>query len=217
MTDARNFLINTEYSMDKVVYIKTGSMSVPNGTNDTVVIEAHNLPFTPLPYLVWSNTSDFSVSFTSSDDVVYPSATYQRYDIKSDSTNISIDRFNSSGSTKTVYYRIFGLAPSTASIDSVVPATSSVGDNFIINTDYNYLKLGFSGTTTTSFTHSLGYYPVTLAWTEISGVIRPANNATASNISAVNSGVYVTTTQLVYDDGGSPGATIHYRIYMDEL
>ena len=216
MTDARNFLINTDYPMDKIVYMTSGSMTVPDGTSDTIPLVAHYLPFTPLPYIIWSNTSDFTVSFTRTDDVTYPSGTYQLYSVSSNANNINIIRFNSTGSSKTIYYRIFCYAPYNANIDSSVPVISSLADNFVMNTDYNYLKLLYEGiiTSSTPFTHNLGYIPTVLAWKNHLGTITPVSQATSSTLGGA--GVYITTSQLIYDTYVGDEDEIYYRIYLDD-
>jgi hypothetical protein len=224
MTDPRNFLLNTDYPLDKIVYMTSGSISVPNGTSDITpgVTIPHNLPFIPLAIMLWSNTSDFEVC-NESMDLAYATSYFpgpaagQIYDISADATNLSILRLNSSGSAKTVYYRIFCFAPSNADIDSVVTATQSVGSNFIINTDYNYMKLVANGIltpTSTTYTHNLGYVPRVQIWAEFTdGTIeRQIEFQDVQGSTAATGGVKVTTTTL---EALNYTPKIHYRIYAD--
>ena len=54
--DPRNFLLNTDYEMDKIVYFKEGSLNA--GQYD--VDMPHGLNFTPLVFGVCAFNSDFS-------------------------------------------------------------------------------------------------------------------------------------------------------------
>ena len=48
-----------------------------------------------------------------------------------------------------------------------VAHTSTLANNFLLNTDYNYRKLKASGTFTAggqTYTHNLGYIPQVMAW-----------------------------------------------------
>jgi hypothetical protein len=110
---------------------------VANTTNDGSpgIITAHSLPFTPLLILQWSNTSDFTVT-NELQDAEYVGNTFttgagQSYLISSDATNANITRYNFSGSSQTLYYRMFGFMPSDANADSEVPSTSNLGSPFI--------------------------------------------------------------------------------------
>lgn len=222
MTNPRNFLLNTDYPLDKVVYITTGSIVVPNGTNSTLTLVAHSLPFTPLPMLQWSNTADFTIT-NEFRDSQYNSNSFttgvgQYYNVTANGTNIYIDRYNFSGSSQTVYYRISCFAPSNASVDSLVPFTSTSGSEFILNTDNNYMKLGFSGILTTvanTFTHNIGYAPRAFIWGNSGGFLTRLVSAQELGGGAGTAGVHITPTQLVWLSP-STYTEIHYRIYYDE-
>lgn len=219
MTDARNFLLNTDYPMDKIIYMTSGSVIVDNNTNDTIELIKHGLPFTPLAYLVWSNTDDFNISFLNTDDVSYPSTTYQLYSVYSTSESIFMNRFNTTGSTKTVYYRIFCYAPSTADVDSAIEPTATASRNFIINTDYNYFKLAYSGVLdgVASFNHNLGYVPQALVWQEATnGNIYSVSQASTGTANIQRNGIYITNTTIGYIYPSSSSLKHHYRIYIDE-
>lgn len=228
MTDPRNFLLNTDYPLDKIVLVKTGSISVPNGTWEISGVSiSHGLPFTPLTVMLWSNTSNFDICNEGGDaaymNTSFSSSAGQKYTALSKSSTIEITRLNYSGSTKTVYYRIFCFAPSNASIDSIVSATDSVGNNFIINTDYNYMKLHASGILTAggtvSYTHGLGYTPRVQLWTENDGTIERDVQAQIAESDpngtlSISTGVHVTTTALTWMNPVTY-QKIHYRIYAD--
>ena len=226
MADPRNFLLNTDYPMDQIVYLKEGSF-VQGDTGSFTINIPHNLPFTPLPEMVWSHTADFAICQTGPDETYmdnqWTTMVGEYYQVLANDTNIIIQGNNNSGTTKTIYYRIWAFAPSTASLDSIVSSTIDTGDNFILNTDYNYMKLAYNGYlpisgTQSVFTHNLGYIPRVKVWA-ISGITDPlvyiqsiSTDPTGSSGSSV--GLYVTTTQIIMmNNGGYNG--IEYRIYYD--
>lgn len=158
--DPRNFLLNTDYEMDKIVLFKEG--------NFTQTLEIpHGLGFIPLPFGVWSTDSDFSSTNTISglDAGLEPSYTPEL------SVSLTANRdklvLKSAGNTNNtpIYYRIYALEPSGSQAD--VPATSGEATKFVLNTDYNYTKLLATGEFTGSgqtYNHNLGYIPQVLAW-----------------------------------------------------
>lgn len=224
--DPRNFLLNTDYPLDKVVYITSGSATVANATVDldlsTAIRIAHGLPFRPLPILLWSNTSDFAITNEQRDaDYLadaFGAGAGQYYLVHADATNIYIKRYNQSGGSKTLYYRIFCFLPSDADEDSVAPSTQVSGSDFVLNTDYNYMKLFHDGILTTTgntYTHNLGYVPRVQVWEETADTT-VSRLVLAQDISGGvgNTGVYITDTQLVWVNPGTYSG-IHYRIYCD--
>lgn len=230
MTDQRRFLYNSDYQTDMLIYVKDGSFTLLDGqdiggigTEDVDGRIAHNLPFTPLVEMVWSNTADFAIcDQTNWDedyfDTFWTTTTGQYYLCYSDDTNVVISGVNSSGSTKTLYYRIWGFAPSTADSTSVVPATANDADNYVLNTDYNYMKLAFSGSITpasgsVTFTHNLGYVPRVKIWAIASGLTYQVVDTTIS-FDSVDYGVYITDTQLIFKDM-TIYDSLEYRIYYD--
>lgn len=152
VTKARSFLLTTDFPLDKVVYLKSGSFTMSAATSG-VFSFPHNLSFAPLCSGSWSLTPDFSVQYE------YGSGTFPSENISissfnqilslsdnffgntggANTTNVYIAWQNSSASATTVYYRIFAFGP--PDIDYVAAPTASSGDNFVLNTDYNYTKL----------------------------------------------------------------------------
>lgn len=227
MADPRNFLLNTDYPMDQIVFLKEGSMV--RGDGIFTINIPHGLPFTPLPEMVWSHTADFAICQTGPDesyfDNQWTTMVGEYYNVLADDTNIIIQGNNNSGSTKTIYYRIWAFAPSTASLDSVVPSTTNSGDNFILNTDYNYMKLAYSGYLSSagggvkSFSHNLGYVPRVKTWNIASELAYQNNFNQIISIDPDGSvgysiGTHITSTQLVMMNN-SVNDGIEYRIYYD--
>ncbi len=230
----KNFLLNSDYPLDKVVWNKQDLIVVPADTDDSFtpgITIPHGLPFTPLPVLTWSNSSDFSTSYNDWEETYADSAVNgampaigQQYTISADATNIYITRYNWGVGLKGLYYRIYCLMPSNASADSLVPYTQTQGANFVLNTDMNYMKLVNAGifiyNGVASYNHNLGFVPRVFFWMEANGLI----------------GYFITTQVISSDPTGSGGLTtglrvsssslewvnpsgyekLHYRIYGDE-
>lgn len=218
--DARNFLISGDFPLDKIVYLGEYSVTLTSFQIDFKEIP-HNLTFTPLMMAQWSTFSDFRVAYGIN---AGPSVGIGRdFDttIEADGTNIIISTQNRTTSTATVYYRMFAFMPSN--VNEVAPFTSVEGDDYIINSDRNYMKLMYSDTATLGTTqsivieHGLGYHPRVMVWhTAFSGAVRPHFvNYPDSNIELL---VRVTTATVTITNKNQFGGSmdVHYRIYADE-
>lgn len=212
-----DFLLNSDYPLDKVILINPTSGTSGDSIDITV---PHGLPFTPLPWFQWSFTPDFSVAYEDNTGN-FPSGNLNYFfnlqlSIEANATNIII-RGNGVLLSSTVYLRIFAFQPSTSNVE--LPGTESLADNFVINSDYNYMKLfdtgvtgSIAGAATTTVTHGLGYKPQILAWSEDSlGTIYPMSLSWA----LVNVNVEVTSTQMIIRNDSFTTQKIHYRIYLD--
>jgi hypothetical protein len=210
MTDPRNFLLNTDYPLDKVVYMTSGSFSAAGGGGlGTVHQFNHGLSYTPLIVGTWSTNSDFSTSreggyfaFEGTD----PNTIYTQF--FANSTKITVSTFNPPAPAVTIYYRIYAFMPSNVNVDSSF--TTASADTFALNTDYNYTKLFSSGiataAATTTITHDLGFRPQVMAW------IKDSSVAYGTSMVVDMGYVKATTTTVVIT---SPSKDIHYRIYAD--
>lgn len=210
MTDARNFLLNTDYPMDKVIYMKSGSF------NFGEINIPHGLGFMPLPLVQFSFDSDFNTCYEVTDRPweLYPSTFPYIFAVSSNSTNIKIEAYGFGGPYSTVYYRVLCFAPSN--VYSNVTTTPVANDEFIINTDYNYTKLYMSGITNqnTTINHNLGYVPQVIVWQETDPGITP----TQYYGFPLNEAPQITTTQLILPaiNAASTIKRFHYRIYIDD-
>lgn len=212
--DPRDFLLNTDYEMDKIVLFKEGSFTQ---TKDI----PHDLGFIPLPFGVWSTDSDFNSTNTisgidaSGDDPGYTPLLSVSLTAKSDKLVLK-----SGGNTNnaTIYYRIYAFEPSSSA--QAVPATSSNANTFILNTDYNYAKLLAKGEFTSSgqeYQHNLGYLPQVLAWMQYT-------SGGEENIEFLSFGSEFTNIKLTVTNSKIKAGTlssvfvnkIHWRIYYDE-
>lgn len=218
MAKPTDFLLNTDYEMDKIVYFKSGSC-LPGGTPTSYqeqYIDEFDLGFVPLISTVFSFSEDFS------DTRMDYMLTYN------DSCVISVDarmdgialRYANTDLNQRLYYRIYGFEPSNSTAS--VGKTQKDAKQFMLNTDYNYCKLYQKGIVTedTTITHNLGYTPFVLAWQE-----SPWTNPSPSVISPlwgsglVDIGIPEISTNdtTVKISGVSPNDKIHYRIYYEEI
>lgn len=225
LANARKFLANSDYPFDKVVYLKTGSYTVPNNTMGETVTIPHGLPFTPLIGGNWSLMSSFTVAYEYSSGPFPSSALGYLFDtitnVYADATNIYVSADNLNASAKTIYYRIFGFQPSTDESD--VPGIASQGDSFLFNSGYNYTKLYLSGYVDTPATsgssvnvavlHDLGYIPQISAWVSNSTYVAPVGSShtfASTTLASANSS-YLNFTVKPF----TSAQRAYYRIYLD--
>ena len=222
--DPRNFLMNTDYPIDKIIYLTSGSVTVNFSREVTI---AHNLGFAPLIFGIWSLNSDFSTSQEfdmMSSDLYSPNYKYVSR-IEADATNIYASFQNSEFTNVTFYYKIFAFEPTDVA-ETIKPTSSdTLTTNMLLDTDLNYLKLHDSGIKVVSsapstVTHNLGYLPTVMLWQEGGGAhansIYPINQPTIY-VHPNYSAYYpltpsVTTTTINFPRTG----TYHYRIYKDD-
>ena len=227
MTDPNNFLVNSDYPQDKVIFLASGSTSI-GAFFSTVLITPipHGLGSTPLPLIAWSTTSDFSKVYEMGSSMTTDNALTNRLgmelDFNADATNINLRFTNFKSVGYTLYYRIFCLERSDSTVD--MPSTADQADNFILNTDLNYTKLFQAGiinlSVTNSYIHDLGYIPQVQMWGEYaSGVIEPLVISNISNPTSLggtsSDGAQVTTTNISHPKTTTSYTKVHYRIYTD--
>lgn len=221
--NASKFRMSSDYPMDKIVYLYEGSQSIGAGSAVNI---AHGLGFIPLPMLQWSYNSDFSTAYEigtgpfPSGNNGYPFSL--EVHVKANGTNIVITGVGITSPT-TVYLRIFAFAPSDYT--GTVASTKSLGDTFVINSDYNYMKLVAEGKETvsagssTTITHNLGFIPHVLTWYNDGTYTYPieVSDPATSSLPYVNTPyAEVNTTQLILYSDSSISNTIHYRYYYNE-
>ena len=212
----RDFLLNTDYEMDKIVFFKQGSFT-------TSVEITHNLGYAPLAFGVWSTNSNFSSVNTlgSVSEIPAPPGVYQTPLNIECSSNDTIIRLKARGeyNGETIYYRVYAFEPSD--ITANAPSTSQDSNTFIFNTDYNYRKLFHAGEFTLNnleYTHNLGYIPQVMGWAKYSfgGQWTETLNF-ASNASLDGLAIKVTSTKLKAQGlRDTVTEKMYWRIYYDE-
>jgi len=219
ITAAPSFLLDTDYPLDKAIFLGSGSFTMGASTTGSEFVN-HGLPFIPLIAGYWSLTSDFSLNYEFGNGV-FPSGNpgylFQReigY-VQATITQVKMDWVNISTAT-TAYYRLYAFEPSNLTTD--IASVSATSDGFVLNTDYNYLKLlsadtASPGTATTyTVTHGLGYKPQVLAWFEYAAV--PGFVAPVTTESTV--ALEVNDTAIVFQNPFADNVSaVHWRIYLD--
>lgn len=170
--DPNDFLLNTDYEMDKIILVKTGSF-----VERTTI--PHNLNFTPLIFGVWSTDENFSsaniigpvITAIGPPGLYTPPLGVMGRAFQNEVLLYSTGKDNS---TTPIYYRVYAFEPPGENQNT--PQTSKLAHSFMLNTDYNYRKLKKTGEFTQpgqSYKHDLGYLPQVMAWVkylEIPGV-----------------------------------------------
>ena len=235
--DPRNFILNTDYEMDKIIYF-TEQKVTPGQYGDFTI--PHNLGIAPLITGVWSMTSDFAVPHHFALPMTYYSSVDDEYkylvdavSCYADSNKILLELWSGSitipPTTFPYYVRLIGFEPSNSTAD--LPSTSGNATQFILNTDYNYLKLHSagvipfptSGSETITITHNLGYCPQALFWRELTvdgaSEIRPLTEYATSTTYAPKDGIEAYNDRFVINKPQEQYGTdwkLHYRIYYDK-
>lgn len=216
VTSAQFFLVDTDYPLDKIIYMTTGQVTV-GATSTADVPIPHGLTFTPLMDGTYSTSADFNISFDIGSGEPYAgSFGFFAYNTSIDATssNVNFHVVNFTSSSVTIYYRLFGLMPSGVSED--IASTANSADKFVLNTSSNYTKL-FANTrltTTGTITHGLGYRPQVSVWQEIIGtgiykiIYADINNPSTPILTKV-------TTADVQVTINSASYAAHVRVYLD--
>ena len=223
MANPRNFIINTDYPVDHVVYIK--DLVVP--FSSTGIEIEHGLGFAPLLMGLFS-TDDWNTSMP----IDTPASSGDNIgNLQTETTQRVIRLINYGRLNRPVKARLFGLMPSNVNIDVIPPKIRY--SNFNFNTDFNYSKLVKAGVFNANWNsgenivyhHGLGYIPEVEAWQEDnSGVVKKFFNIydpNGVNFSSMGSRIVYAkiTTQdfIIRTDGSNQDITkIHYRIYGDQ-
>lgn len=216
-----DFLLNTDFPLNKVVYLNSGSFPVADGASVEINVP-HGLTYRPLLIGTWSLTSDFSISYEQGTsgftDLSIPQLT-----IQSTPTTIRFIPLNFTGSTVTFYWRVFGFMPSDVSTDSNY--TASVADTFTLSSDYNYTKLWQEGFLVWSnsnqvINHNFGYRPQIEVWYEepLDGTILTKwSQGLDSSFTGLDT-IFITDTQIIFNfknTSGVNGRKYYYHVYAD--
>ena len=243
--DPRDFLLNTDYEMDKIIYVHNFEHTVSAITTITI---PHGLATAPLPFGIWATNSDFtnSHSIGEYDD---PWNQDLRCEAWSDMTNVYLKLTpkleNNAYVSTTFYGTIFGFEPGSnwpnyphttgtpyeyiKTHGQKIPATSKYAQNFILNTGYNYLKLQASGNLGSwnstlhrqTYMHNFGYVPQVLVWYTLGaweGNIEfqaDGGSFYYESSEAERSGVFVDDKQFYYQTSVGLFA-LEARVYADE-
>lgn len=229
-TTSNNFLVTTDYPLDKVVAGGTAHFTVPATTNG-VGTTPHGLPFTPLMTGSYSMTADYAVLYGINSAPPSGSPALRLYDfvcnINANATDIIFSGENYTSGPLTFYVRYYGMESSVDNGNTL--GTLSAVDPLQLSTDYNYTKLYKSGyvdypssgsftSKTDTIPHGLGRVPQALSWGEENGQAYPivihdggVFQSLPVAVSVDENNLYVT----VAITAGSPALRVHYRVYLD--
>lgn len=168
--DARHFLVTSDHPTPAIVWKYEGSIANIPGIDMKSTTVTHNLGFTPLIMGLWSDNSGFNPAYDISNaygNPDYSNGFLQLNECGTDTTTVHISGYNSSTSTKTLYFKLFAYAP--PDYNGSVP---SVGDvtHFVLNSDNNTPKIIKEGyvdlqsNQSTTIAHNLGYTPQAKVW-----------------------------------------------------
>lgn len=220
LANSRSFRLSSDYPLDKIVWMYTGSVTLAANGNKDVVLP-HSLPFTPLPTGTWTTASDWSVSYEINSGPLGGNPFTVNTSVEANATNVTFANQNNVNSPVTLYFRIYCLEPSDVNLDA--PSTNMGVDNFMLNSGLNYTKLFLAGVTTATTAsgtytpvviHNLGYKPQVMAWVEELGIARPL--AFSQPVSGNSISVSSVSLGIRYIAYGTNPMRVHYRVYVDE-
>lgn len=223
MSDARNFIITSEYPTDKIVWIHEGQTTTDAyGTFDVSIPQNVGLIFT---IGIWT-IDDWQTQYNSS-CAIHSGQMYSRYsllcsdDSSVDFTGYCLDDDGNALVGATVKYRLWGFLNEATTQNLFVPSTAGVSSNkFIKNTDFGYPKLfleGFADATngTKTIYHSLGYIPFVEIWQELGNKwyqVDYVDFVSSHNVWTIQN----TMSMLSFNGEGYTNYKYYYRIYADE-
>lgn len=143
MENPNNFLVNTDYPFDMIVYFNDYAIT-PNGSVNQTVTLPHSLGFTPLLFGYWSESEDFATTHPLSDlggnSGLYATNIY----VESDENNVYIQKYTTTAKKNTKYYlRIYGFAPISWTGDC--EPTAQTNSFLLLDTDKEYAPLLAAG------------------------------------------------------------------------
>jgi len=219
--NANKTLINSDYPLDKVVFMASGSFTEPSGGFGEYNVP-HGLPFRPLLVGTWSTDPNFTISYEAGTSG-FTDLSIAQLTIQSTTNTIRLLPTNYTGSTITYYWRVFGFMPSDVNLDASF--TAAQADLFAMSSEYNYTKLWQEGVllwngTTQTINHGFGYRPQVDIWFEQelnSNLLTRWYQGIDNSFMGTDS-VQVTDTQIIFrflSSGGVAGRKWFYRIYQD--
>ena len=183
MANPTDFLLNTDYEMDKIIFFQEGKK--PAGWSSHVI--RHNVSFCPLAFGVWSTTKDFTephaFSFT---EIVDPTQWQEvlapNVGLRTEYGDLEEEKYFYLDATNAqdidVWFRIYAFEPEYS--HSNLASTAKNAKTFILNTDYNYRKIAKTGMVNCvadtgqsgreympiTIKHNLHYKPQVMVWQE---------------------------------------------------
>lgn len=160
----QDFLLNTDYSADKIVWLQEGSISANAGSNDIRL--SNTLGVNLFVRGVFSRDNfqtayEFGTSKYLPNSLVLDFSSY----VASDTSEVLAHIGLNSGST--VQYRLWGVVNEAETQNLDINGTvSDTANQFIVNTKFNLPRLYAEGYANpdTDYNHSLGFIPYVDVW-----------------------------------------------------
>ena len=165
-----NFQFNTDYPVDKIVWMWEGNVSP--STSELVI--PHHLGAVPFCQGVLS-PDDWRTTYPSGTTVLAESQQYSvlSFSVRSDGNNVYVYYYGDDAAPAKV--RLWGVFNEAETWNIEAPGTSvSPGGNFIFNSEFKYPNLAFEGEVGPSdspavISHNLGYVPYVDVWVLAAG------------------------------------------------
>lgn len=233
--DARDFLINTDYEMDKVIFLYDGVIQIDgdaivlgDGTRREIKTITTGLPFCPLMFGFCSYNKDFKDSHTfpyyegyrAVGGIPISISTDISFYVDGNDNNLEVTYDASPRVTdpKPIYYRIYGFEPTTS--NAKIGKTSNRAKTFTINSSQDYRKLYKKGVVRAGETevikHDLGYIPQIELWSSFTWPYGEHEVYTYRIAQAEENVLTTTKTTATISCPSGWWDVVHYRIYYDE-
>lgn len=238
MPDPRDFLFNTAYKMDQIIFSKSGTITVAASTTENVTIPntiGATTLFTGYFNVDGGNANNTIPSFYAIGEVADVNAPYVSIEPTVTNTDITLSVENTDSSSHSVQYDIYLLAKSNQG--EITPDLE--GSGFSFNTNRNYLKIAFDDianitipaatsaqifqSISTTIPHNLGYAPNFRSFIEYNGAMRLSDRYSSADriISAVSvddNNLYIELFNWATGSGPNQptkDVQVHYRVYYD--
>ena len=160
----QDFVLNTEYPADKIVWLEEGSISANAGSNDIRL--SNTLGVNLFVRGVFSRDS-FQTAYEFGTDRYMPNSLVLDFSsyVASDTSEVLANIWLNSGAT--VQYRLWGVVNEAETQNLDINGTASdTANQFIVNTEYNLPRLYAEGyaSPNTDFNHLLGFVPYVDVW-----------------------------------------------------
>ena len=173
MSDPRKFIFNSNYPIDKIVFLDERTVT-PNSDGDFDVSFNHGLGAVPFIKAVASD-DDWETTYPSGIKIISgnwltPTDVFMYFEASSNGTNVRLR--GNLDDTIPVKIRTWGFFNESDTLNVDAPATANASSNkFILNTKYNYqslVKEGYAETQNGAITvaHNLGFVPFVDVWVQ---------------------------------------------------
>lgn len=211
-----DFVLNTEYPADKIVWLEEGTISA-NAGNNTIQLP-NPLGVNLFVRGVWSrdgfnNAFEFGTNKYMDGSLVQDFTSY----VTSSTSEVNAHIYLNSGVT--VQYRLWGVVneAETQNLDINGTATDTT-NRFIVNTEYNLPRLYAEGyaSPNTDFVHNLGFIPYVDVWAynQYSNYWELLPIGIFGSAFGVGSPIKVDNSKVSFTNQNATYNNFYYRVYV---